>query len=307
MNYTTASTPGNPETPSEDWLAVTSDLVVVLDGATIRTETGCKHGAVWYVRELGSAILRWATSTDPKYPLRQVLKYAIEDVNARHFDCDLLHPGTPSAAVGIVHLDEDCLRYLVLGDVSVALETDSSSPGIIAVSDPRVSLTAARERTEVDKWPIGSAEKDAALIPMKHAELAARNVEDGYWIAASDPAAAEHAITGEIPLGHVRRFAVLTDGAARFVDPFRLGDWTSMLDVLDGCGPQRLIDLVRSVEGHDPFGLAYPRNKRHDDASIVYAKLDEAPVKPELFSAEERQLVAAQFLARVNAPEVTGA
>ncbi len=47
--------PGDPGTPNEDWVAVTSDLVVVLDGATVRTETGCVHGAAWYTGELGAA------------------------------------------------------------------------------------------------------------------------------------------------------------------------------------------------------------------------------------------------------------
>jgi len=58
------------------------------------------------------------------------------------------------------------------------------------------SETAPAERAEVDRHLIGTPEKAAALIPMKRAELAARNVEGGYWIAAAEPSAADHARTG---------------------------------------------------------------------------------------------------------------
>jgi len=53
MIFTGATVAGDPAIPNEDWTAVTPDLVVMLDGATVRTETGCIHGAAWYARKLG--------------------------------------------------------------------------------------------------------------------------------------------------------------------------------------------------------------------------------------------------------------
>jgi hypothetical protein len=47
------------------------------------------------------------------------------------------------------------------------------------VVDPRVERTAKAERAEVDRHLIGTPEKAAALIPMKRAELAARNITGG--------------------------------------------------------------------------------------------------------------------------------
>ncbi|MFE9695167.1 hypothetical protein [Micromonospora sp. NPDC005806] len=91
-------------------------------------------------------------------------------------------------------------------------------------------MAARAEREEADRHPFGSAEKQAALLRMRHAELAARHQPGGYWVAAADPFAAQHAITGEVPLVSVRRVAVLTDGAARLVALF---DWPDVLDVLD--------------------------------------------------------------------------
>jgi hypothetical protein len=113
-------------------------------------------------------------------------------------------------------------------------------------------------------------EKAAALVRMKHAELAARNVEGGYWIAATDPTAAHHALTGEVPLAEVRQVAVLSDGAARAVDAFGLYDWPGALEVLRDSGPDELIRQVRAAEASDPTAARWPRNKISDDATVAY-------------------------------------
>ncbi|MFF0471528.1 hypothetical protein ACFYPX_29345 [Micromonospora zamorensis] len=44
MRVSTASEAGNPKSPNEDWAMASENLIVVLDGATARTGTGCVHG-----------------------------------------------------------------------------------------------------------------------------------------------------------------------------------------------------------------------------------------------------------------------
>jgi hypothetical protein len=44
MRVATATDPGNPSSPKEDWVSAAQGLIVVLDGATVRTDTGCVHG-----------------------------------------------------------------------------------------------------------------------------------------------------------------------------------------------------------------------------------------------------------------------
>lgn len=296
---------GSPEVPNEDWLATTSDLVVILDGATSRTETGCRHGAAWYTRELGTAIIAHAAARST--PLREVLAAAIRDVTMLHPECDLTHPGTPSAAVGIVRLDSEQVRYVVLGDVTVVLDVDGE---VTAVSDQRISESAARERAEVDRHLIGSREKATALISMKYAELAGRNTEGGYWIAAADPTAANHAITGEARMSTVQRLAILTDGAARYVDLFHLADWTSVLEMLSRSGPRRFLEkFVRPIELADPLGARYRRNKCSDDATVVFAQLAEVVGPIGWFSGmkPQTQLDAEdELIRRLDDPQVYG-
>lgn len=267
MRVATASKAGDPKAPNEDWAMASENLIVVLDGATARTGTGCVHGIAWYVAKLGSALAGLAADHDSD--LIDVLMGGIQRTAEKHRDtCDLRHPGTPSAAAAMLRLKDTSLEYLVLGDVTVLVDT---ADGIRVITDDRVDRTARAERDEADRYPFGSAEKQAALLRMKHAELAARNQPDGYWVAAADPVAAQHAITGEVPLDTVRRVAVLTDGAARLVAPFGLLDWADVLDVLAQDGPIELIRRVRAVEAADPSCLMWARNKSSDDATVVYA------------------------------------
>ncbi len=260
MEVTASSEPGSDQ-PNEDHIAVGQDMVVVLDGATARTETGCVHGIAWYVQHLADAIV-----THPDLPPADALALAIVQTANQHRACDLNHPGTPSAAVAIIQARQGTLRYLVLGDVTFAADTSS---GLQVITDNRVRETAMAERAAADALPNGSLKKTEALIRMKRAELAARNVPGGFWIATTDPRVVKHAIIGEIPLAEVRRIALLTDGAARAVDPLGICDWPGLMAMLASGGPEELIRQVRAAESKDPDAIRWPRNKIHDDATAA--------------------------------------
>ncbi len=263
MRTMVATAAGSTAVPSEDQVIATDDLIVVVDGATARTDTGCIHGTAWYADRLAHTIAESVAGD-----LAEALASAITRVADLHRDtCDLTHPGTPGAAVGIVQVAGPTLRYLVLGDITVIIDT---ADGLTVVADERVSTTAAPERRAADGWPIGSAEKSTALRAMKHAELASRNKPGGYWFATSDPAAADHALTGTFPLTSVARGALLSDGATRAVNTLGLLDWPGLVDFMEASGPEALIAKVRAAEASDPSGVRWPRNKASDDATAVY-------------------------------------
>lgn len=310
MIITGTTRAGDPDRPNEDWFAATGDILVVLDGATVRTETGCAHDPAWYTRQLGAALL--TAGADQSTPLREVLRAAIEQVSDLHrSSCDLTHPGTPSAAVAIVREEGPTVRYLVLGDISLVVETTSGAVSV--VSDDRVSHTAAEARAEADRHPIGSDEKAAALLEMKRGELAARNTSGGYWIAAADPSAADHALTGELVVGAVERLGLLSDGAARAVELFGICSWAAALSMVERSGPAALVDAVRAAEDADPEGTSRPRNKRSDDATVVVARLrpradaGAANTASVALSEVDRRALVEQVLARPNSPGVLGA
>lgn len=277
--YTLAS---GDQTANEDWYGATDDAVVVLDGATIRTDTGCEHGLQWYVRHLGSTLL--AGAHDISVELRTVLARAIEHVRGLHAEtCNLAHPGTPSAAVGLVRRVGTRLDWLVLGDITVMVETGEK---LHVEVDDRVSETALAERAECDRHLIGTDAKMAAILAMKEVELASRNVPGGYWIASTMPEAAEHALIGGVPLDEVRRFGVCSDGAMRCLRMTSVNTHAAALAVMATNGPRALVELVRTAEHRDHAGARWPRNKALDDATAVVVDLDPPSSEPTPASPE---------------------
>lgn len=247
---------------------------MVLDGVTARTETGCVHGAAWLARQLGAALLCRLGEPDP---LVSVLAAGIAEVAGWHGDrCDLTHPGTPSAAVGVVRFTSAGVEYAVLGDVTVVAETRAGE--LVVVADQRSDPAAAAEREAATALPYGSPERAAALVGMKHAEHAARNRAGGFWVAAADPAVAGQAIVGTVD--DAVRVAVLSDGAARAVHLFGLCDWPGAVEVLAGEGSAGLIARVREAETADPGAVRWPRTKRSDDATVAWAELGVTPAEP---------------------------
>ncbi|MFY1599512.1 hypothetical protein [Micromonospora sp. WMMD737] len=267
MELIAAIEQGDAARDNEDWVHVSQDLVLVLDGATARTDTGCVHGVAWFVGQLGQAIVERTRQSS----LPAAVAASIPYVAGLHPECDLSHPGTPSAAVGALRIRGGVAEYLVLGDVSVVLDTGDQAR---VITDDRVSLTASAERAEADRYPIGAAEKQAALLRMKQQELAARNSPGGYWVAETNPAAVDHALTGQTRLDYLRRFAVLSDGAARAVAAFNLYDWRGALDLMQAAGATELIRQVRAAEQSDPQGTRWPRNKCSDDATAVFGLIN---------------------------------
>jgi hypothetical protein len=92
----------------------------------------------------------------------------------------------------------------------------------------------------------------------------------GYWLAAADPAAAGHALTGSEPLAGLSAVALLSDGASRLADRFHLATWAQIWGILTRDGPSGLIGQVRAAESADPRGERWPRGKIHDDATAVF-------------------------------------
>jgi hypothetical protein len=239
----------------------------VLDGVSSPDDmgSGCIHSVRWYVRQLGAALLRELTTSAP---LRDCLANAIAIVATSHAaTCDLAHSGTPSATVAIVREREQTWEFLVLSDTTIVFDCYA---GLQVISDDSVETVATAEIHASRASHAGTAEHDERVRDLIAAQRRLRNTTDGYWLAGSQPEAAEHAIAGSIKLSDVRRAAVLTDGAARLVEPFHVIDWNGLLDILTSDGPRQLLRQLRRVEASDPEARRWPRYKRSDDATVAY-------------------------------------
>jgi hypothetical protein len=145
-----------------------------------------------------------------------------------------------------------------------------ASGEVIAISDDREASVGARYRAAMDAAPPGP-EHDRALRNYITAMRQHRNRADGFWVASVDPAAADQALTGDLPTPDVHACALLSDGASRIADRFTLTDWPGLMHTLAEHGPAELIHRNRAAENRNPDGARWPRGKIHDDATAVYA------------------------------------
>ncbi|EFL34818.1 conserved hypothetical protein [Streptomyces viridochromogenes DSM 40736] len=260
MRTELASRPGDADRPNEDFASVglpasgQGGSVVVLDGVTPPKDgTGCLHSVPWFTARLGGALTELTVSL-PDVPLVDALSRAIARTAEAHAStCDLSHPRTPQATVVMARWSPETVEYLVLSDSVLLVE---SPDGVVTpFLDDRLSLL-----------PRSALATDALV------DSTVRNKEGGFFTAAADPSVSRRAVTGTLPHHEVRALAALTDGAARWVERFREGDWTDCFHLVREEGPRALVDRVRALERADTAGAFLGRSKTHDDATAVFVE-----------------------------------
>ncbi|MGH3383255.1 MAG: protein phosphatase 2C domain-containing protein [Nocardioidaceae bacterium] len=271
MQFDSATSPGRPDRANEDYFGSTEDVAVLLDGAGTPdgVESGCTHGVAWFSHTLGKALLD-ITAQQPAVDLAIHVRHAIDYVAGQHrHTCDLRHPGSPSATVIVTRFVETELQYLVLADSVLLLDTSS---GPVAITDDREAQVGQRLRQEMDRLPTSSDAHAEALAGYVRSLWSHRNQPDGFWVASSEPRAADEALTASIGVEDVQSVALLSDGASRLVDRFHLSTWQQTIQLLGEQGPAALIQRVRQAERSDPDGTRWPRGKIHDDATAAITR-----------------------------------
>ena len=268
MRLALGTLPGEPD-GNEDFAAAVPGAAVLLDGAGVaEAETGCVHGVAWFAGTLGALLLRTVTAR-PARSLADCLAGALSEVRSQHEgSCDLTSRASPTSTVVAVRVADGQLQYLVLGDSTLLRAGPDGAP--VAVTDRRLDEVGRGLRGPLDALPTGSPEHAAALADYRDALTRLRNRPGGFWIAGPDPHAAEHALTGTVPLDALASVTLLSDGATRLVDRFGVAGWGQVLDTLNRSGPDELIRQVREAEAEDPEGRRWPRDKAHDDATVLH-------------------------------------
>ncbi|MFD8668721.1 protein phosphatase 2C domain-containing protein [Streptomyces microflavus] len=263
MRLELVTVPGVPERPNEDWASAAlpasgqGGVLVVLDGVTPpEGDDGCVHSVPWFTARLGGALVELSGSRRDM-ELAEILSASIRrTADAHRATCDLSHVRTPQATVVVARWSERVIEYLALSDSVLLLEGADGT--VRAVLDDRL-----------DRLPPGSLTSAAAV------DTGLRNKEGGFFTAAADPAVSSRAVTGSVPAAGVRSLAALTDGASRWTEMFREGDWAATLELLRKAGPRGLIDRVRELEEADAAAgrVRLRRSKTHDDATAVLVEL----------------------------------
>ncbi|MFJ9729772.1 protein phosphatase 2C domain-containing protein [Streptomyces sp. NPDC101171] len=262
MRTDLVSEPGDANRPNEDFAGVglpasgQGGCVILLDGVTPpRGATGCTHSVHWFTSRLGGALTELAVS-GRDLTLPEVLSRAIARTAEAHAGtCDLSHPRTPQATVALARWSADLVEYLVLSDAALLLQAPGGT--VTAVLDDRLA-----------RLPRSALATDALV------DANLRNREGGFFTAAADPSVAARAVAGTLPRGRVRALAALSDGATRWTDRFREGDWADLFTLVAKEGARSLVDRVRELESADREERAFlGPGKTHDDATVVFAEL----------------------------------
>lgn len=244
---------------------------MLLDGAGIPGAQGiCRHGVAWYSRALGTTLLaRMAdTGADPVTALGD----SIDQVASLHRDtCDIANPSSPQATVAIMRLEVGRADYLVLADSFVVLVPVDA--GAQVVTDPREVDARDECASRLHGLAPGTPEYERARVVAVDDLRARRNQPGGYCIAKDDPHAATEAVTGAAPLADLKDAALLSNGAARLVDPYRLADWPRLLELLQISGPDVLLRQIREAEQEAGAVGSLPGFQSPDDATAAYCDL----------------------------------
>jgi hypothetical protein len=242
----TEPTPGGI---NEDFVMTGPTWAFILDGATKHPEvdTGCIHDVPWFVSHLGTEFARLLANS-PGRALDDTLAEAINATRRLHqHTCDLDNRDSPSATVVAVRAHDGNLDYLTLADSPLVVDINGR---VNAIIDDRTSHLT-----------------DYSIEGVRMA----RNSPGGFFVASTQPDAAYQSVNGSLPIVNVRRVALLSDGASRLVERFRLADWAQLLELLALHGPDELIRRTRKAElAESEMERAQRRGKRHDDATAVF-------------------------------------
>ncbi|MEH0549877.1 hypothetical protein [Streptomyces sp. B21-101] len=259
MRTELVSEAGDRARPNEDFAGVglaasgQGGSLVLLDGVTPpRDGGGCLHSVPWFTARLGGALVELTVSlTD--VPLAGALALAIARTAEAHAEtCDLSHPRTPQATAVLARWSPRTVEYLVLCDATLLLASPEGA--VTAVQDDRLA--------RVPRALLRSADVVDGTL---------RNREGGFFTAAADPSVAARAVTGSVPRGEVRSLVALSDGAGRWAELFRQGDWGDLFALVGEQGARALVARVRELERADEAAgrPLLGRAKTHDDATVV--------------------------------------
>lgn len=253
---------------NEDLIGWEGQLAWVIDGATSLAEhqvTDRPSDALWLVEHLSTGLRSRAQSSDD---LAELLAESIADVADRAGAEWIGTPEVPpSAAVGIVRFNEMTTDFLVLADVSVVLRTEA---GTVEICDERVDtgneIARMVMQEELERTGDLTAARERVAPMLLERRRTSMNQPEGYWVAALDPDAAVHAVSGTFE--RVHEVVLATDGFVRCLRPLGLfRSWEHLLQ--SGYGLGAIARMVRQRESDDTFCKDFPRWNTHDDLAAA--------------------------------------
>ena len=179
----------------------------------------------------------------------------------------------PCAMVAMLSWEEDerNLRYLLLGDVRIAIHTEKIT---VVIADDRLQRFDSEALAEMHKLQktLGishfEARKKIDSIVLDNRYL--MNRKDTYWMFTPDTAPISHLRLGNINVEENTKVLIASDG---FYGPIGSMPGVPSLEMmfkeLERTDLKGMLARIRRYEESDPECLEFPRFKKEDDASAV--------------------------------------
>lgn len=254
--------PGGNGIGQDRWQTV-GHTAIVLDGASSFTPALVDAGE--YVDHLLRCIAQGLTHDHAN--LRQVVA---DSIRRTANELELPIHGGPSSTVLIASIEPDRLKILSLGDSTALVRTKDGN--LHRVTDDRLSTVAINHRKAYRaRLSSGSGYDEVhkrTLRALQEEEMEWRNRPGGYWIAESDPQAANEAVERDFPNEEVEWLILTTDGAQRVIDHLGIS-WDGVAR-MSATELKELLTQLHQWEGtEDRAATLLPRAKLHDDKTIV--------------------------------------
>lgn len=115
-----------------------------------------------------------------------------------------------------------------------------------------------------------------ALLALQAEQAVHRNQPGGYWIASTDPAAAQYCISDATALSKVSAVILASDGVA-LERHSKATSWPELLAEARRHGPDSALRSIHEAEEDDPHGERRPRAEPHYDKTLVAVMLPLLP------------------------------
>jgi hypothetical protein len=259
--------------PLEDLIGTQGTMAWVIDGATsrstVRVAPDHPSDGAWLVARLDEQLRRLHGSEQPLSDILQESIAAVADCARREWIGEPEVP--PSAALALTAMREPGrLEYAVLADCTFATDVNGRA---FVVSDDRPDADNSGRLSRLTNL-LEEHSFDAAIeilrpsLIERRLQAMNRKGPSGYWVASTNPLAANEAIYGAVEVVPGGYWWLLSDGMARCVDLFRLYDWDSFVD-LHGFDLEKVLRDVLEVEHRDPEARVFPRLNISDDKAAA--------------------------------------
>lgn len=260
---------GNPAKANDDRVGLGNAHGWVIDGATDLGDPGllgARGGAAWIAGEADRAF----AAADDAGSIEGLCRTVFATVAARYEALRRYEPEAwelPSASFLAVKVSDNILDCAWLGDCVALLVRDGAATRVgpqIDIRDAEADLARS-----VAHHGLGATRRPEPVLEV----LRAGRAKPGRMVLGIDSAGADRIFYASAPCMAGDDLILMSDGFAAIMDSYRLTDADGFATLLAAEGLPGIAARLRAAEADDADCTRWPRFKRGDDATALWARV----------------------------------